>query len=166
LIGETTKLSKHDWSITQNLALVHPQSTIDKQIYLEEFDYRTVKADPLAEYVRLIEPLIFHPFVRQRLPEQLVVIADREFHYFARFSLPIQSKNHLGENKASGNVWQEENLPADTLLYSLLMPRYADPFVEQFYQHLVSQPYLQVGGNESTGLGWFALQLWVREGAL
>ena len=49
-----------------------------------------------------------------------MVLNDDDFTWFARFGLSIQARNVLEDGtKQSQNLWYEETLPPDTLLYAL-----------------------------------------------
>jgi CRISPR-associated protein Cmr4 len=102
---------------------------------------------------------------RARLAGQLVLLHDDDFAWFARYGLAIQARNALDpEKKTSANLWYEETIPADALFYAVFAERQAgalDAATKLFDQH----PYLQVGGNETIGMGWFAVALPVQKGA-
>jgi CRISPR-associated protein Cmr4 len=162
------RMSKEiDLSVNDNQVWVGQRSRINNKetIYLEEFSYHVHKNAVVDQIIDLIAPLIHHESVKRRLNEQLVVISDDEFHYFAQYALPIQYKNRLSDKKTSESVWQEENLPPDTIMYALLIPRVQKSnAVNAFRDFMHNDPYLQIGGKESTGLGWFVTRLWLGGG--
>ncbi len=65
----------------------------------------------------------------------------------------------LDENKKSKNLWYEESLPPDTLMYALLAERNDDSGITDLKTLLENKPYLQTGGNETVGMGWFAMRI-------
>ncbi len=86
-------------------------------------------------------------------------MADADFAWFARYALPVQARNVLDdETKQSLNLWYEEALPPDTLMYAIVASRgdLARQAVDSLFQ---SDPYLQIGGNETVGEGWFAVSI-------
>lgn len=92
---------------------------------------------------------------RSRLARQVVVLADEDFAWFARFGLTVRARNVLKDGtKRSVNLWYEESLPPDTLLYTVLNAR--RPEALAYMRSLFPQggSYLQLGGNETTGQGW------------
>ena len=129
-----------------------------KRLFLEErqFEY----AGDLAGLTTLLKPLILHgnrPDVRSRLDDQLVVVSDDSFAWFARYGLSVNARNVLDEHtKTSKNLWYEETLPPDSLFYLLLAER-SDGALEKVQRLFDRRPYLQVGGNETVGHGWFAV---------
>lgn len=127
------------------------------KIFLEEFSFTPIKDEETIEQIaKIIEPLIHHESLRKRLKDQLAVISDKEFANFARYSLPVHTRNLLDEKKISRNLWTEETLPPDTVMYSMVLerPGQSKPW-EQLKELLQEEPYLQAGGNETVGQGWF-----------
>src|SRR5690606_37571081 len=95
------------------------------------------------------------------LAEQLIVLNDDDFAWFARYGLAVQARNVLdSEKKTSKNLWYEETIPADALFYTLFAERQSDGKALDTVTGLFKeQPYLQAGGNETVGMGWFAVTL-------
>lgn len=124
-------------------------------LFLEEISFQVQKED-LTNVAKAIGSLIRYPETQKRLAGQLTVLTDDEFSYFANFGLQVNARNNLDENtKTSKNLWYEETLPPDSLLYSLLLPRTGKEDVLDSIKNLFAErPYLQVGGNETVGQGW------------
>jgi CRISPR-associated protein Cmr4 len=134
----------------------------DEAVFLEEFAYSPHQDENLIrEVAARIAPLIYHESVRRRLQEQLIIIHDNEFKHFAKYALPIQTKNQLDdETKTSRNLWNEETLPPDTLMYALLIARPGrEDALAKLKEEIGNDPYVQVGGNETTGQGWMVASL-------
>ena len=135
----------------------------EEKIYLEELSF-TVNQDEqsINMLIDLIKPLVLHQAVRDRLASQLVIVNDDDFKHFAGYGLPVNARNILDKKKkTSTNLWYEEIIPADSLFYTILIPRWGKKemlieLLEIFAEH----PYLQVGGNETVGQGWCALSGW------
>jgi CRISPR-associated protein Cmr4 len=125
-------------------------------LFLEErtFDH----GGPIpAELITVLSRLIGHQETQQRLAHQVVILHDADFAWFARYGLAIQARNVLDETKkTSKNLWYEETLPPDTLMYALLSER-GGGAVDYVIALFDPRPYLQVGGNETVGQGWFAV---------
>jgi CRISPR-associated protein Cmr4 len=100
---------------------------------------------------------------------KLVLISDDDFSYLVRHATQVSARIALNEKKTTtgggGNLWYEETLPPETLLYALVMankPRNganagitdAAGVVTEFKKLFDSDKYLQVGGNETVGQGW------------
>ncbi len=91
-----------------------------------------------------------------RLAEQLAILSDKDFGWFCENGLPVQARNKLDDDKISEDLWYEETLPPDTLLYAILGARHVErtQHYDGFLAELDKRPYLQIGGNETVGQGW------------
>ena len=126
-------------------------------LFLEERQF-SIKGEPLPKLIEALEPLVLHEETRKRLPEQVIVLHDDDFAWFARYGLTIQARNVLEQGtKKSKNLWYEETLPPDTIMYALIASRNGEPASELDMLFPDSDPYLQVGGNETVGQGWLAV---------
>ena len=93
------------------------------------------------------------------LPPTNSAIEPKDFTWFARYGLAVQARNVLDlDKKTSKNLWYEETIPADALFYTLLAER-ADGTIDKVTDLFKDRAYLQVGGNETVGMGWFAVTL-------
>ena len=128
-------------------------------LFLEERQFSCGGALP-EKLVEAVGALIIsnetHKKTRVRLATQVVVVHDNDFAWFARYGLAVQARNVLDEKKTSKNLWYEETIPADTLFYTLLAERHSGTLaaVKRLFDN---HPYFQVGGNETVGMGWFAV---------
>lgn len=135
------------------------QGKADELLFLEERVFKVQPTD-LTSLANLVRPLVGgeQDSTAKRLASQLAVVRDDDFAFFARFGLPVHARNVLDENKVSKNLWYEETIAPDTLLYTLVLER-----KEGVLGHLdallftggSARPYLQLGGNETIGQGWF-----------
>ena len=128
-------------------------------LFLEERQF-TISGELGGDLVAAIKPLVLHEETQRRLAARIVVLHDDDFAWFARYGLSIQARNVLADGtKKSRNLWYEETLPPDTILYALVMGRgddAVDVLDTLFPDH---NPYLQAGGNETVGHGWFAVRV-------
>lgn len=109
-----------------------------------------------------ITRLVRHTETAKRLEDQMVVIHDDDFGWFANFGLAVQAHNVLDEDtKESKNLWYEESLPSDTVMYALVSARNGTPAAAMSGLFPANDPYLQAGGNETVGQGWFAVMIQV-----
>lgn len=153
--GLTPQPWKADVGVEAGNALTEAKAD-GEHLFLEERQF-SVAGPPPSELVEALKPLVLHEDTRQRLPEQLAVLQDRDFAWFARYGLAIQARNVLNDTKESQNLWYEETLPPDTVMYALIASRDGDPGDEMRSLFPDTDPYLQVGGNETVGQGWFAV---------
>lgn len=129
-------------------------------LYLEERQF-AMSAKPGDDVAEALKFLIPHQAARERLAKQLVVLHDNDFAWFARYALPVQARNALDDETKTtkpGALWYEEALPPDTLLSLLVGERADSGAAAQLAGFLEERRYLQVGGNETVGQGWVAVQ--------
>ena len=131
----------------------------DGDLFLEERQFSRVSPNGELPFglTDLLKPLIAHKQTADRLEQQLVVISNNDFVWFARYSLAVNARNQLDdEKKTSKTLWYEETIPPDSLFYCLLAERGANALasVTSLFK---DRPYLQAGGNETVGQGWFAV---------
>lgn len=104
----------------------------------------------------------------EALTAQLVIVSDDMFSYLAQNATQVNAHIALDENKTvkKGALWYEETLPPETVMYSLLMCTDSRNGKAELNSNEISQVlteqilpennrYLQVGGNETVGMGWF-----------
>ncbi|MHA1227632.1 MAG: type III-B CRISPR module RAMP protein Cmr4 [Candidatus Hodarchaeales archaeon] len=127
-------------------------------IFLEEREF-TIVGGINKKILSYLKGCIPNDNVAKRLETQLVVLSDNDFKWFARYGLSIRARNKLNEeNKTSENLWYEENIPMDTVFYSLVFSN-DENLLKSFSEELEGKKYIQVGGNESVGQGWFNVTL-------
>lgn len=125
-------------------------------LFLEERQFTHAGELPDGVLEKLT-PLFAHDVTAGRLRQQLVVVSDDSFAWFARYGLSVNARNVLDEqNKTSRNLWYEETVPPDSLFYWLLAER-SDGALERIKVLFSEHPYIRVGGNETIGHGWFAV---------
>ena len=128
-------------------------------LFLEERQF-TVNGELPGDLVKAIAPLLLHEETQGRLDCRVAVLHDDDFAWFVRYGLPIQARNVLEDGtKKSKNLWYEETLPPDTVMYALVMGRSDEAVGALDSLFPDSDSYLQAGGNETVGQGWFAVSV-------
>ncbi|MAM75071.1 MAG: type III-B CRISPR module RAMP protein Cmr4 [Tistrella sp.] len=130
---------------------------ITGRIFLEDRLFEADISKLPSAIPEVIGRLIADDGARGRLSDQLCIIADDDFRWFAENALPVQARNVLDpDTKVSNNLWYEESLPPDTLLYMTLTARgSADEMGRTVVADFIEgQKFLQFGGNETVGQGW------------
>jgi CRISPR-associated protein Cmr4 len=94
---------------------------------------------------------------RRRLKKSLVVIPDVDFAMLVR-RLPVRARIKLNDKKTTsgngGNLWYEEQVPADCLFVSLVGARRGkSKELQTFCTHGSRLAVTQIGGNETVGEG-------------
>lgn len=129
---------------------------------------RRTLADKLTELLGLPPHL--------ELETTLAVFNNGDFRHLAGVAPPTRARNSLYDNKTSERLWYEETLAPDTVMTTLLGCRgridvgsendpekrdWRDPVdlaVRALRAPASENAYLQIGGNETVGQGWFQLR--------
>ncbi|WP_282610827.1 type III-B CRISPR module RAMP protein Cmr4 [Pelagibius sp. Alg239-R121] len=134
------------------------------RLYLEEQAFDFVEDVDCGEIIETLGTLLFENSGVGGLSEKLAILHDDDFQSFAEYGLSVQARNKLTDKKTvdRGALWYEETLPPDTLMYSLIGRRSSAKNGEDPVTHFRSlvkdtRAYLQIGGNETVGQGWFKL---------
>jgi CRISPR-associated protein Cmr4 len=124
---------------------------------LEEREF-TYSGDIDDAVINLFAPLVGDAFDRATLKAKIVILSDEDFVWFAQFGLPVAMRNRLNEHKIvdGGGLWSEETLSVDTVMWMLLGERMAGQ-VDLVKEKIGGKPYIQMGGNETIGQGWFKM---------
>jgi CRISPR-associated protein Cmr4 len=105
---------------------------------------------------------------KQALKKQLVIVSDDSFAHLVNHATPVNAHialDSLTKTTTGGALWYEETLPPETLLYIGLSANAsrnkdgkaqsaADILAKVLALFPKDKPYLQVGGNETVGMGW------------
>ena len=140
--------------ISRGTALGYKAETV----YLEELSFAVEDHPKAKKAAEIFNALWAHESLKKRCHEQLLILNDEEFAYFARYALAVQAHNVLeADTKTSKNLWYAETLPPDSLLYTTVLVRRAQAAaLTNTAQWLRERGYVQLGGGETTGLGWCA----------
>lgn len=145
-------------------------------LYLEEFRLRTQVGD-FEAVIPALAHLMNRPDAEAALRKQLALVSDDRFSHFARFATPVNAHvciDNATKTVKPGALWYEESLPPDTLLYVTLHALKArqngvDKTAAEVLAHVTTElfgqrPYLQLGGNETVGMGWCKVSVQTGEG--
>lgn len=152
-----------EFKVGQDEALTARESDA---LYLEEFHFQAKQAD-LGVLIGWLAGFVGEAGFAERLQQQLVVVCDDLFAHLAQYTTPVNPHIAIdNETKTvkSGALWYEETLPPETVLYLALgatrtRRKDADVSAAAVMSHTLSlfpadKPYLQLGGNETVGMGW------------
>ena len=127
-----------------------------QQIFLEEREV-TVEGGVPGDVQAALEQLFGPSPAARRVGDQLTIVGDDTFSWFARYGLPIRARNVLDDDKRSKNLWYEESLPPDTVMVAVISARGGAEPRADLGELFRDARYLQVGGNETVGEGWVAV---------
>lgn len=176
-VGGSASVDRKTLAAAELPAILSAESA-GARLFLEERCFAVAGPPPQAvvEFVgSALGPMNSEP--RSRLTQHLAIVDDDEFAWFARYALAVQARNSLmdkeeeenaaANSKTSKALWYEETLPPDTVMYLLIADRLSASSaqsgqgglapVEQLWSMFAQRPYLQLGGNETLGQGWFKL---------
>jgi CRISPR-associated protein Cmr4 len=143
----------------------------EKHLYLEEYRYKTLQlenSESLLKTLRQFAPDLY-------LTEQLTLVSNDQFAHLSTTATQITPHiaiDNISKTVKNGALWYEESLPSETLLYgfvSLEDTRKAGEKIsgevlsDELNHHFKQTPYLQVGGNETVGMGWLNVTFVAKE---
>lgn len=154
---------------TQGETAVIHTSAAQGDLYLEEYRLTTLAKDLNAWIDSLAQ--LMPPESKAALEAQLTIVSDDLFAFLAQNSTPVHAHNAIDSDTKTvkaGALWWEESLPSDTLLYTCihafngremgedkkLKPVSAEDNLAAFTSVINNNPYLQIGGNETVGMGF------------
>lgn len=138
-------------------------------LYLEEYRF-TQTADPkIAAAALAIAQLMKRDDAGVELTKRLVLVSDDMFSHLIQAAVPVNA--HIALDSATktttgGALWYEETLPPETLLYVPLVAVKARRkesaldavgVLAKVTGLFAARPWLQLGGNETVGMGWCAV---------
>ncbi|MCX7096283.1 MAG: type III-B CRISPR module RAMP protein Cmr4 [Methylococcales bacterium] len=147
--------------IDENQAIVH--SGVGS-LFLEEYRFE-IQTNDLSEIITALAQLMQRNDAKQALEKQLVIVSDDSFAHLVNHATPVNAHialDSLTKTTTGGALWYEETLPPETLLYiglSANASRQQDntqsaQAILKLVLELFKNPYLQLGGNETVGMGW------------
>lgn len=162
-IGGFKDMGHTRWQVDDEKAWVADQNG---DIFLEEFSFKAFKDEELADVAAKLAELSTAPGFGKDLARQIMVTSDGMFADLVRLALPVNphiSLDSATKTNTTGALWYEETLPPETLLYACvesvpaIKPVKLDDtevMVEALEKLFAERPYLRIGGNETTGMGW------------
>ena len=150
-----------------------------EDLFLEEYRISTTPQKELSELVNVLHNL--SGIENTDLENQLVVVSDEMFTYLCKYATPVVAHIAIDNEKKtvkSGALWYEETLPPETVFYVALAANAvrddkatfenqavkdsnAAAVLTSITETLFAKPknYLQIGGNETVGMGWCKVQI-------
>lgn len=163
--------------VTDGTFLAADNSGLDTKLVLEEHLLSPGKSTEVKNWIVEIKKFMpgaddngVYKTVRKKMDSHLVIISDDDFTYLVKHATQVTARNILDDKKKSENLWYEESLPPDCLFYSIILvmnPRVdkdknkskiktAEDVITNFKSAI--NDYIQIGGNETIGMGWCAIQ--------
>ena len=142
------------------------------EVFLEEYRF-DVKQHDLSDIISALSKVSSVEGVSAALEKQLVILSDDDFTFLAKHAVPVTPHIALNSETKSvktGALWYEETLAPETLLYVCLAANdarkkdtvlSADAVLKTVQDMFAAKPYLQIGGNETVGMGWCKVKVGV-----
>ena len=139
-------------------------------LFLEEYCFVQQPDVAVQNLATVLATVLPRDAVEDELNKRLVLISDDMFSLLTTMATPVNA--HIALNSATkttrtGALWYEETLPPETVLYVPLVanksrragsPMGADAIMQTLTALFSSKPWLQLGGNETVGMGWCAVK--------
>lgn len=145
-------------------------------LFLEEYRFMASEdAGELENIVTALASLMQRTDAQTELQKRLVVVSDDMFGFLVQHATPIAAHiaiDNTNKTVRDGALWYEETLPPETLLYVPIMAHSSRKQGGQaldalavrkavaetlFKKGEADDAWLQVGGNETVGMGWCAV---------
>lgn len=142
--------------VTDSNLLIH-----DNKLVLDEYVFK-------AEKKEIDIPINFSN--KEDILSKLVVVSDEMYKFFVQTGTEVVARTKINSETgvvSKGALWYEENLPPETLFYSMVFTvdsrnnaeLKADEIMKKLKENIPSS--IQVGGNETIGKGLVELD-WVK----
>ena len=161
-------------------ALVCPNSSLliagknkNPNIVLEEYVFQAQPNETLNELAQWLIVHALHSnedYRAQKLQTNLVLVSDNDFTDFVNLSTEVITRTRIDNatgTVASGALFTEEYLPAESILYSLMLTTgehrkdapQTEAEVYEFLKNVLAQGSFQIGGNATLGKGIISCKL-------
>jgi CRISPR-associated protein Cmr4 len=156
------------WS--EELALV-AEAPANNRLFLEEYRFNT-QQHGLSQTIKVLRELMPEQGA-DNLNKQLVIVSDDMFSFIVQHATPVNAHIAIDSETKTAKpsaLWYEETLPPETLLYFTLSAAGARKKDEKLDAKSIraevfrlfsgeSGAWLQVGGNETVGMGWCVVSI-------
>ena len=181
------ELKNIDLTVEDGNALVTTNSavTVNNAVTLEEFTLSAMTENKVDTLGMLLANAVLpddsaYGYLKEKIKNSLVVLSDNDFKEFVSQSTEVVARIKIDEKTGTvssegGNLWYEENLPAESILYSLIFAQdlneggkkkagmendtVSAKDVLNFVKHMIPER-IQLGGNETIGRGILALNFY------
>ncbi|MEM3933129.1 MAG: type III-B CRISPR module RAMP protein Cmr4 [Thermoplasmata archaeon] len=139
---------------------------IENFVYIEDFRLSIDDSKNISNIVDAIQLLLpegdVYKLIRDKLAKDLIVISDEVFKYLVKYATEITPRIKIDPQTgkaAEGALFYEEYLPADTLMYALILltKRVKNDDVTKLLNF--KNKVIQIGGNETVGRGFAKIRV-------
>jgi CRISPR-associated protein Cmr4 len=148
-------------SIKDDECLAGIDVRIGGDVVLEEYCFKA--SGFVEEVVGLLQDFLPGDPLVKTLPGRLVVVSDGIFSFFCSAACEVQQRIRIDDatgTVAAGGLFNQENVPSETLFYAVLGERKHDGSLQQLAEKVRQiNGILQIGGDETIGLGFCSVAL-------
>lgn len=149
-----------------------------ENVFLEEYRFeanKTINLEPIVSALKKLMKPEMQPF----LDEQLLIVDDNMFAHLAQHVTPVNAHIAIETERKmvrTGALWYEETLPPESVLYVVVHANASREKLKEnesragaevmlsAVKELFADNWLQVGGNETVGMGWCQVNLLEKTG--
>lgn len=178
LAGMTKEFAIETPKTGEGIAAIGNNLTLNgKHIVLEEYTFEVnenIASSPknkINDFGEFLSLKLFDGkgYFGNKLMTDIVVLSDDDFKDFVNLSTEVITRTQIDNETGTvkeGDLFTEEYLPAEALMYSLALfaPEFADKegsktfkdfqeLKDFFVSHITKHPVLQIGGNATLGKG-------------
>lgn len=138
-------------------------------VCLEDLDLTPETDRSIADnWAKNLKDKIFDEYWQDEFTKRFCIVSDTVFGFLLQTATQITARNVLNENKTSKNLWYEESLPTESLLYGLILsfPNPSTGFSDdEIFEHISPkfEKTLQFGGSATVGRGLCKVKLFPKE---
>ena len=129
---------------------------IEGSVIFEEYPLAVAGKVP-EEIVNAFAALSEEPAWKGEVQNRLAIVSDELFAYFAENACEIANHTRIDDTTgvvAKEALYSQENVPGETMFYSMLNSRDAADFDRLKAKLECENNLLQIGADMTTGLGW------------
>jgi CRISPR-associated protein Cmr4 len=162
--------------VISNTETVLQANKSDIDLFLEEYRFKP-QVEELGQLIADLSKV--SGIETSALTEQLAIVSNDMFAYLSKYATPVTAHIAIDNEKKTvkrGALWYEETLPPETVLYCALSAnrargkisesedyRQAETILKSITKEMFeNSPYLQLGGNETVGMGWCKVSVTVK----
>jgi CRISPR-associated protein Cmr4 len=160
---DTGRLLKDGHPVTipqpdKDKAIAGPDLVVDGKVVFEEYAMDTQPVD-LAAVAQALKPLSADPLWQDKVEKRLAIVHDENFQHFVTSCTEVVARIVINPaTRTNENLFYQENVPCETLFYSVLTVMPSRRTGEQepagkLADLLAKTQLLQIGGDETTGHG-------------
>ena len=170
---------QRDWDVEISVPKIEPDQCIagddinsKGMVVLEEYPLEVAKDGNLAEVATALACVCDDPVWQSELARRLAVVSDENFQHFVTATTEIVARIQMDpKTRTNKQLFNQENIPCEALFYSVCTilgnrrPGDGSQPGEEFLNLFPDKKaLLQIGGDETVGLGLCEVKLLAQEG--